>query len=321
MRVLFRVGSALLISSLNCAWNVESLRGEEVTLSNTEAHSFSSEVVGQEFRLSIARPFGPPVGASKTYPVIYVLDAEVGFPMVRQVVLSLRSGGELPPVLIVGIGYAGGFGEGMVKRNRDYTPTADPVFTKFLGGQGGEGSGSTGGAEKFLAFIRTELKPFVEARYPADPSDSTLFGVSFGGLFATYALLHYPSTFQRYVIGSPSLWWGNRVVFEYEKKYAESNKDLAARVFIAAGGHETSEHDDASLEKLPGEMRQRFLGFAEARGSKPLMVEAIDAFVEVLGRRSYPSLDLTWYVFPQETHGSAPPMIISRGLRVVFGTL
>ena len=34
-------------------------------------------------------------------PVIYLLDADMSFPLVRQVVMSLQGGFEVPPALIV----------------------------------------------------------------------------------------------------------------------------------------------------------------------------------------------------------------------------
>ena len=288
----------------------------KVSLPNTEVRDLHSEIVDQDFSLSIERPFGPPQPPSKAYPVIYVLDADMGFPIVRLTALSLQSGGELPSALIVGIGYAGGFMEGMRKRNRDFTPTPDPVFMKYMGM-----GGPSGGADKFLRFIREELKPFIESNYPADPEDATVVGVSFGGLFAIYALLHEPDTFQRYVVGSPSLWWGDEVTFQYERSYADTHDDLAASLFVSAGGNETTEHDEAFMARVPEYMVKPMLEYKEAAGKAPQMIEIVEPFIDVLTGRSYPSLDLTLHIFPGETHGSVPPMVISRGLRFVFGTI
>lgn len=245
-----------------------------------------------------------------------VIGSQRNGPIVRMTALSLQSGGELPPSLIVGIGYAGGFREGMFKRNRDFTPTPDPVFMKHMGM-----GGASGGADKFLRFIREELKPFIESNYPADATDATVVGISFGGLFATYALLEQPDTFQRYILGSPSLWWDDEVVLQYEKRYAGNHEDLPASVFVSAGGYETAEHDEAIMKKMPPQMVKPMLAYTEAAGKTPLMLEVVQPFVETLRGRSYPGLALTLHVFPEETHGSVPPMVISRGLRVVFETM
>ena len=46
-----------------------------------------------------------------------------------------------------------------------------------------------GGADRFLAFLTDELKPWVQERYAVTFNDSMFFGDSRGGLFATYVLL------------------------------------------------------------------------------------------------------------------------------------
>ncbi len=292
-----------------------------VTLENTEVRMLRSEIVGQDYRLLIAKPFLPPSAARTKLPVLYLLDADMSFPLARQVVLSLQGGFEVPPVLIVGIGYAGGPREGGIRRNRDYTPTSDPEFMKHASrwAGGGPGSDESGGAPKFLRFIREELKPFIESEYSVDPSDATIFGDSFGGLFAAYTLFAEPDTFQRYVLGSPSLWWGNSHVVGMEKKYAQTNHDLRAKVFIGAGDHERAEHEDAQFERMPPPMREEMEAMRELMGDRMKMVEVIEPFVEALQGRGYEGLEMELYLFPEETHSSAPPMTLSRGLRVVFG--
>jgi predicted alpha/beta superfamily hydrolase len=312
--------SVLALLALGAPVAAQDRRGE-VVLPNTETHVLHSEAVDQEYRLLIARPFAPPRPGTRTSPVVYVLDADVSFPLARQVAFSLESGFEIPPLLIVGVAYAGGVREGMLRRNRDYTPTRDDLFMRHAARWGAAvGGDASGGAGAFLEFVREELKPYVEEHLPADPTDATIFGVSFGGLFATYALLEAPDTFQRYVIGSPSLWWDDRVLFEHERRYAEEHDDLAARVFIGAGSHETAEHDAEQLARLPASIREPMLAFQEAMDGRVRMVEVIEPFVERLRGRGYPGLDLTLYLFPEETHASAPPMTLSRGLRIVFGT-
>ncbi len=313
--------AGLLVAALALLLGSPALAASEpVTLENTEVRTLRSEIVGQDYRLLIAKPFVPPSAASVKHPVIYLLDADMSFPLVRQVVMSLQGGFEVPPVLIVGIGYAGGPREAGIRRNRDYTPTPDPEFMKFAAGWsgGGPGSDESGGASRFLRFIREELKPFIEAEYPADPADNTIFGDSFGGLFAAYALFAEPDTFQRYVLGSPSLWWGNSHVVEMERSYAQNHEDLEAKVFIGAGDHERTEHEEAQFARMPPQMRREMETVRDEIGDRMQMVEVIEPFVETLQGRGYEGLQLELFLFPEETHSSAPPMTLSRGLRVVF---
>ncbi|MDA8016270.1 MAG: alpha/beta hydrolase-fold protein [Thermoanaerobaculia bacterium] len=315
--------STLVLVALSPAFARSEREGPaEVSLPGTESVVLESKTVGEAYRIFVAHPMVPPRSPDQKFPTLYLLDGDISFPMVRQIALSLTSGMELPPVLIVGIAYPGGERQAGALRTRDYTPSPDPVFTRIAQRWGGavEGDAASGGASKFLRFLTTELKPYIEENYPADPQDSTLFGISFGGLFATYALLETPGEFQRFVIGSPSLWWGDKQMFQIEERFAKNHDDLEASVFLAAGGRETAEHDEAILEKLPEPLRRPMLELQEAMDGGPLMLEVVQPFVEQLRGRNYPGLDLTFHVFDHETHGSAPPMIISRGLRVVFDT-
>ena len=45
----------------------------------------------------------------------------------------------------------------------------------------------------------TELTPFIESNYRAEPTDRAIFGYSDGGLFVLYALFSQPGTFRRYI--------------------------------------------------------------------------------------------------------------------------
>ncbi len=64
-----------------------------------------------------------------------------------------------------------------------------------------------GGADAFLDFIATQVRPLVADQLPADMGRQTLVGHSFGGLCVLHTLLTRPGMFQRHVAGSPSLWW------------------------------------------------------------------------------------------------------------------
>jgi hypothetical protein len=294
------------------------------TIPNTEVFHIQSSFVEQEFRIYVGYPTGhvesDDLGVpTPTYPVIYVLDAHGAFAMATEATRLMQLGSDVPPLLIVGIGYpVGGYEETMGLRTRDYTPTLDEDYLEFSATMMGDEEVTSGGAGAFLSFIRDELKPFIEDNYPADPGDATLFGDSFGGLFATYALFHDPDTFQRYIIGSPSLWWNDKVSLEFEERYAETHDDLDAKVFIAAGGLENAAEIAKQMATYPEAIRRANEAFVAAVGPAQ-MVELIGPFVETLRNRGYSSLELDSHIFPRETHTSVPASTFTRGLRVLFG--
>jgi predicted alpha/beta superfamily hydrolase len=149
-----------------------------------------------------------------------------------------------------------------------------------------------GSADHFLTFIENELKPFIEERYPADPNDQTLLGISLGGLFALHALFSAPGSFQRYIAISPSIWWNACALHDVEEQ-AGYLGGVGGPVFMSVGGDEEDEAPDARMIMNMVELAERL-------------------------RRNFPDVRLSSCVFDGETHMSVAPAGISRGLRAVF---
>jgi len=158
---------------------------------------------------------------------------------------------------------------------RDYTPTVVEEYD------------TSGAAENFFGFIRDELIPVIDSKYRTDPSDRTLSGASLSGLFSLYVLFEHPGIFNRYKISSPSLWWDDGVILEYEKKYSEEYSDLPANVFLSVGDVERTV---VSWKKL----------------------------VKVLEDRNYNSLKLTTMIFDDAPHLTACILAGVRGIKTVF---
>ena len=78
-----------------------------------------------------------------------------------------------------------------------------------------------GGANEFLEFINSKVKPLINDKYHIDKSDQTYCGFSLGGLFGLFALFTSPQSFNRYVIGSPSIWWDDKYILEVEKQFID----------------------------------------------------------------------------------------------------
>ena len=254
-------------------------------------HELHAMEIGDDFVLDV---YLPP-DLKHPLPVVYLIDGNNMFPLAMSTVRLLHIGGEVPPVILVGIGYKESRKrQGL--RNRDLTPTFDPDFVDdVVPGVPVLPEAEPGGADAFLNFIRDEVKPFVQANYPAKGGDDTLMGFSLGGLLTLHALLTRPEEYSRYVAGSPSLWWDDEVLFLTEAEYAMDHQDLAARLFISIGGLEQSEGIEAFN-----------------------MVANMHRMADALTSRAYPSLVLSRYEFPQETHLSVAPATLSRGLREVF---
>lgn len=274
-------------------------------LANTEVHYLRSEHVGDEFKIFVGhcpgRGDAPPT-------VLYLGDANGFFGGAVDAIRLMQLSAHLPPLLVVGIGYrVGGIDETDLQRTRDFTPTSDPDFARIFAALD-----AMGGAPQQLSFIRDELQPWVEENYAVASEDSAYFGHSFGGLFATYALLTQPDTFARYGIGSPSLWWHGAMAFDLEAAYAATHHDLPAKVFFSIGEHETHEGRQYEASRLPPD-EARIAGLRHID-----MVDDMQRMVSVLRSRNYPGLQLESAVFSDEFHITIPFLNLTRALRYLF---
>ncbi len=275
-----------------------------VVLPGTESHLVHSALMDFDFEISIQ---GPLVAGPEPLPIVYATDANFLFGAVANMSAMLMAGGEIPPVLTVGIGYPVGEDIAYILRRRmyDLSPTPDewqlgvytssPVF-------GGEVKG--GGAPLFFRFMSEELWPWIAERYNVS-SDRTYVGDSMGGLFGIYTLFNHTGFFKRYVIGSPEMDWDFPRCFDYEANYAAEHKDLDAIVFLSAGGAErvlSTRLDPATAT---------ILAKADRAGHTARMGE-------LLASRHYPSLKLKTLIFPEETHFTVGFALIAHGLRYVF---
>jgi uncharacterized protein len=284
----------------------------ESPLLNTDVHFLDSDAVGAEFKVLI----GKSGMKEDVRPVVlFLTDADLSFGGSMNTLWGLQFAGWLPPILVVGIGYRiNDEFECFPLRSRDLTPSVDDYVARQSGWP-------SGGSEQFLGFIKEELKPWLRTNYDVDPDDNVYFGDSFGGLFGAHVLLSEPATFKRYGLGSTAFWYNHGAIFESEATYADSNRDLAAKVFCSVGAYESPEGDQLLFAWLPEEKRaeaeeqaaQELADYGEAN-----MVADQERFVSALRSRNYPSLLIDSEVLPGEFHTTAGPLNFSRAMRYLF---
>jgi predicted alpha/beta superfamily hydrolase len=249
-----------------------------VTIDDTELRHLKSKYTGEDYEIDLFLPPGYRQG-TESYPAVYVLDAEYNFGCVSYIARRLIKNGDVPKLVLVGIAY-GPADEDHYDRTRirDCTPPS-----KVHGYH-------TGGAENFVRFFREELIPFVETDYRLCKESRTLVGHSIGGFFCGYVLFNHPRIFDNYLIVSPSFWFSDEVVFEYEKRYAQKNKSLEAVVFLATGADESGR-----------------------------MVQTTSRFISVMKSRTYEGLKFKSLIPEGEHHRSIFPLAFTRGLQFIFG--
>ena len=90
--------------------------------------------------------------------------------------------------------------------------------------------------------------------------------------------------------GSPSLWWGNDIIFVIEEEYARTHDNLDARLYMSVG----------ELENAG-------------------MIEDMKRMEYILQERNYPDLKFKTKIFPDEIHQTCYPAALTRSLMFLYG--
>jgi len=169
-------------------------------------------VGGLDIEISIP----PGYEASTRYPTIYVNDGD----LFAEVYGSLTNLEGIDPFIMVGISADNTRGE-------RFSAYEDPDLTATYGE-------FTPGADAYTQAIVDEVIPFVEGKYRS--SKRALFGISLGGLHATWAGIKYPDAFRFIAALSPSYWVGNRALFEESLEPLRPAGFASPRVFYLDRG-------------------------------------------------------------------------------------
>lgn len=257
-------------------------------LSDTHVREIYAHELQRTYQLFVALPPSYARG-DRRYPVLFITDANYAFPLARSVARRVGNGGKgLEDFILIGLSYARDETP-EYSRRRDYTPTrgGDPDAVSDMPGR----APAYGGAEAYRRFLADEVLPVVEHAYRVDMNRKVYAGHSYGALFGLHILWTTPTMFERYILGSPSLWFDNRVMLSREQEIARTRRDLPANVLMAIGARENADPD---------------------------MVSDLRDLERALRSRGYPSLHLTVKVIDDEDHLTVFPSILSRGLRWAF---
>jgi predicted alpha/beta superfamily hydrolase len=200
-----------------------------------------------------------------TYPVLYLLDGKTHFQHANGAVSFLSRMNIIPGIIVVSIHN--------VDRSRDFSPAYDERIP------------TSGGADKFLAFLQDELTPAIAEK--ARVSDyAILMGHSFGGTFAAHALNVKPDLFDAFIAVSPYLHFReNYVIREAEERIKpySSRKSIYLTV-----------------------------------GDEPDYFEPIIMYSEIVRTKSEGTIDYKMEKMLEENHGTIPYISLFKGLRFIF---
>ena len=263
-----------LFFSLLVLFNISQLAAQTMSsVPLAKLETLHSNIVGEDYTLHVTLPFGHDPNGKK-YPVLYYLDAWSTSATINEMTLGFMWFKKIDPVIFVGISYdTDPFSVGKL-RKRDYQPPINELDKK-------------NGGDKFLQFIKTELAPYIEKNYAANPNDRGLMGGSLGGLFCTYAMKEEPDLFDKFIVTSPSLWYSDEYLLKDEELLKNINNASKKEVFISVG----------SLEN-------------------PGMISYANQLYDLV--KTNKNIQSHKVIFDQEDHGSVGLPASSRGIRYLY---
>lgn len=187
------------------------------------AIKINSAVLGEERTILVRVPAGYDTNKLR-YPVLYMTDGNAHIVHTSSTVEFLARNGRMSEMIVVGINNT--------DRTRDLSPTH--VTTTVAGGNSALQFPTSGGADKFIKFIETELIPEIEKRYRVQPY-RILAGHSLGGMFAIHTMISRPELFNSYIAVSPALQWDNQVVVKRAEDFLKARKEFDATLFMSLG--------------------------------------------------------------------------------------
>lgn len=215
----------------------------------------------------------------KTYPVLYVFDAEWRFNLVRHIAYDMAGNNKIPHHIVVGIPHI----------NWENQRGKDLTFSQSKNEYDGEdaednayNSSNSGGGSQYYGYLTKELIPDVDKHY-ATSHERVLIGHSYGGYFASY-ILPTDSFFTAYQIYDPSIWFSEGEVIRH---FTENSAQLdSAHVFI-------------SLQPIPAYHKNK-----------------IYEWIDVLQENSM--LEVAYTEYPNETHNSLYMQSFIDGIKSLY---
>ncbi len=236
-----------------------------------ETFTYDSKILGERRTINV---FVPLDGGSDRLPVLYMPDGGMteDFPhVVGSADVSIKNA-VIRPVIVVGVQNT--------ERRRDLVgPTLVAGEIKV--------APRAGGADKFRAFLREELKPLIDKRYRTS-GESAVIGESLAGLFVVETFLVEPTLFDSYIAASPSVWW---------------NEQTTVRSAATRLGNWT-----AGPKKL-------YIATADEEA----MQEGVELLTTALRITRPAGVTWTYEPMPNEHHSTIFPTAALHGIRYVFG--
>lgn len=190
------------------------MKSRSLIIPNVTVFEFERADVGLVYDVSVYVPPEEIERPRKGWPLYVLLDGNATFLTTLEMMrLQSRNIGKtnIVPGILVGISEKtdNPFPAG---RSYDMTTPAEEESMKEWFEKRNMPQFVSGGADAFTAFIMETVLPFIYETYSVNRKNKTITGHSLSGLFTLYLFAKHPQSFERYYVGSPSLWWNNEEI-------------------------------------------------------------------------------------------------------------
>lgn len=249
----------------------------------------------RRYRIRVASPQS--AAPAQGFASAWLLDGNAALMETSVELLSELAQTHRPPVIVY-IGYDNDLRIDADARAFDYTPRrpgGDEAQQDFAPGR------RNGGADAFLDLIERDVAPKVSTLAKLDPSQRTLWGHSYGGVFVLHALFTRPWMFSMYAAADPSLWWGGGHLLHAEAS-AVALPAPPPRVRLWVGQSVDRRADDGHRTDIavppPGRNPALIDAIRKARTSVPP-----DAAAQMSERLRERGMDVEFEILPGFSHG------------------
>ncbi|MCZ8369741.1 MAG: alpha/beta hydrolase-fold protein [Porphyrobacter sp.] len=263
--------------------------GQPFELLGSQVFDVPDPASGIVYQAYVSLPPSYAAEPDRRYPVVYVTDADYGFPVVRAIGRRMNGAGpRVEEFILVGLSYGKGE-DPMASRRRDYTPTARGASDAPAGALHGQ-------SLRYRDYLRDAVFPLIESRFRTMPERRVYIGHSYGGLLGAQILMTQPEMFSGYVLGSPSFWFDKKHLLREAPALLGKVDAINADVYMYVGEFEAQRVGDKRYQQEVD------------------MVADNRAFTAMLRERGFAGLRFQSDVLADEDHLSVAPRGFTKGL-------
>jgi predicted alpha/beta superfamily hydrolase len=263
---------------------------------------------GEPYRIFLFVPQTEP--PAEGWPLLVMTDGNATFPFAVASLVTQApypTGTNVDWGVVAAIGYPSDEPYNALRRAWDLGPPPIKSYPPYFEGGPPVRIGGTG---ELLDFIERQLLPRLAEMVNLHPTRRSLFGHSFGGLFALYALFERPSLFANWIAASPTIYWeGSEILNNEARRQNVAGNGLF--LHISAGEYEGDKL--APFQYRNEDVASRL----EKRKAEQTVALAQDMAARLNGSKD--GIRTQFEIFAGQTHMSVLGPAVNRAVSIAFG--